>query len=254
MTILCNSKTVTDRLILHVDFANPKCYPGTGTAFYDMVDKTRLPGDSYGDVSVANGTMNFVRPYGRIEHQVASIPDLHTFTGASAFTFSIAYRLNAYPPIESSANRSGVMMKGAYGPSYGIALQHSGDSNGVRTYTQLMYGLRNADSSIILDLTPGVRIFPGQWCKADMTYRFFGSNVYIDFYVNGVLAHSYYVGGYATPPNIGNTANLNFAGGILSGNNVYCDQSIASYSVYSKALSAKEIQQNFLSTKARLGI
>jgi hypothetical protein len=254
MTIICNSKTVTDRLILHVDFANPKCYPGTGTAFYDMVDKTRLPGDSYGSATVANGTMNFLRPDGRTEHQVASIPDLHTFTGASAFTFSIAYRLNAYPPVES-ANRSGVMMKGAFGSSYGITLQHSGDSNGVRTYTQLMYGLRNADSSTILDLTPAVQIFPGQWCKADMTYRFYGSNLYLNFYVNGILASSYSAGGYATPPDIADIGgSLAFAGSILAGNNVYCDQSIASYSVYSKELSAQEIQQNFLSTKARLKI
>ena len=153
-------------------------------------------------------------------------------------------------------------MKGSYNPSYGINLAYSGDSGGLRTTAQVYYGIRNISQPVG---TPGRGQFAlnsfstlalGSWYKIDMVHEFSVATHTLRLYINGELDRQDSTTDPALYPiafqNTSSVIGINSQ--ILGGNFINSNISVASYSIYTKALSADEIRQNFVALRGRFSI
>lgn len=228
---------VTSGLVLSLDAANPKSYPGTGTAWNDLAGSnngTLTNGPTFnssnggsivfdGVDDVVNGTIN------------GSI-----FTGAFTQTAWI-YKLNDNQIWQGVFTNSSPATNNTYLMTFGngsvAAPYNSVGANQVGA----------AESGIFLDI--GTHI--NQWLYLAATKT--GSTLTIYCYKQGSLLQNsgtitWNGGNFATTNNY--QIARHWAGGFITpfqGN-------IANVQVYNKALSVLEIQQNYNAQKSRFGL
>lgn len=259
MSVFSGPNIINDGLALHLDSSNLKSYPGSGNTFFD-ISKSNASGILSGTYSFSNGSITFDRTAsGRCDHST-NLSNIDSITNSSSFTFSSIFRINSYPPVET-ATVTGLLMKGSYNPSYGLNLIYAGDSGGIRTQARIHYGIRNLTGTAgvtqgygFFSLTSNSLITLGQWYKVDMVHQFSETTHTIQLYINGVLDRSDTQTNALFPINFQNSASIGINTRILSGNFLYSDLTIASYSIYTKALGFLEIQQNFQAIRNRYGI
>jgi hypothetical protein len=223
MAIHYNSKISTDGLVLCLDAANPKSYPGTGTTWTDLsgngnngtlVNGVGYSGDNLGSL-VFDGTNDVVS----IAHNSNQNPSNLT--------------INSWVSI-SSAKTSNILGKGANG---GYRLRISSNFS-------VVFFDRGATN--ILGTSAGL-ISPNTWYNIVAT----GSGSGLQIYINGSLtvSNSTTFGGNVSTQNLAIGAegvNIDFNESFIG--------SIASVSLYNRVLTASEIQQNFNATRSRFSI
>jgi hypothetical protein len=263
MSVHAGPNTVETGLVLAVDAANLNSYPGTGTSISDLTLKsgnaTLSSGASYsssfGGIFQLNYSTN-----GVITQAGAGLPILNGITGSDPFTFSIMMRLKSYPPSGTAAT-TGLLQKGSYNPSFGLNLVYAGASGGFWTQARFNFGVRNLTGTA--GVTPGYGIFNpssnmllslNQWYKVDFTHSFAGTTHTLKLYVNSALDSTYQSSNSLFPINITNSSTLGINAEIIGGNFVRSDIDVAFYNVYTKELSAQEIQQNFQALRGRFGL
>jgi hypothetical protein len=212
MAIFYNPRTVTNGLVLALDAANPKSYPGTGTTWTDLsgngnngtlVNGVGYSGDNLGSLSF-DGVNDYV--------------DLGTsIQNYSVFTTSFWINYNVF----SSSHRSPL-----------------GDDSAAFSYHILFL---NGDIYLSFSPTFQFVVVNHGTINTNIWYNFAvtkDSSNNVVFYKNGVS-----LGG----GNQSGTININKIGRGY----VYDNANISNVGFYNRALTPQEIQQNFNATKSR---
>ena len=235
-----NPAIVTDGLVLCLDAANIRSYPGTGTTWTDLAganDATLTNGPTFdsanGGIIAMDGTND------RIDATSLDSYDLHQ----NPYTVSLWCKVNSY-----AANK------------YFWTKHDSGDSNlGVLLWI-------NQSSNFVFKTFPvvpinnnGVRLDFGN--KSSTLLNTWKNIVVTCGDGSKTLASNYSVyldGQYTSPPTTQNSSSVsNNSQGILSiggryyDNNRNIEADFSDFKVYNRALSADEIRQNYLATKGR---
>jgi hypothetical protein len=229
MGIAYNPKIVTDGLVLALDAANPKSYPGSGTVWNDLSgrgnDGTLLNGVGYS--SDNKGAMVFD---GINDYVDCGNPDsLSSIGGTTNITASSWVYYTAY---------------GGGGQSYSVITVKG------NPWTWLLENLSNKfrfritaggfDANVADPSTHLLNI----WYNVAGTY----DGINMKLYVNGVLINSKaQTGTLAT-----NSATAKI--GTFQGANYNFTGKISNTLIYNRALTESEIQQNYLATKSRYGL
>jgi hypothetical protein len=220
MGIAYNTSIVTDGLVYTLDFANSRCYSGTGNTVYQLSSTGSSAALENGPTySTSNGgSLVFDGANDRIALPVASL-----LYGTGAKTLTAWAKL--------TANTGSWQMIFGYGTANTNAAFFIG-----------VYGLSSLFGGFNTDLQ-STSVSLNTWFNITGTYD--GSTA--NLYVNGVLGLSVSRGW--------NTVQSGQAYiGAQIGPQQYWNGSISECRLYNRALSAKEIAQNFNATRDRYGI
>jgi hypothetical protein len=227
------AKIVRYGLALHLDAANKKSYPSSGTAWIDISGNvntsTLTNGVSYS--STNKGAMVF----DGIDDYVDCGPASFLGTSLTGLTVSLWFK--------PGANRTEIIVEN--GSSFSTNTFYMAQEN-ANNLTFLVTNTSNA----VQRVTGTASYTIGLW------YNFVGvwnPGSIISAYVNGVNTSS----GVLNPGNIFTSlraGNTNLWLGRRPAGNLPHSGSISTVSMYSRALTAGEIRQNFEATRSRYGI
>ena len=232
-----NPKMITDGLILHHDYANTKCYPGSGTSATD------LTGHNYAAATLTNnasflstnlGCMDF----GLSTHDSVQLHDDFgtELNGTNNWTMSQWLNLDAVAPSTGSSNAP--VMFNFYGSGRRLfwTMGDGGEVDKIHMRGQIAGTWQSPVSSETLALNT--------WYHICFTYN---ASTGFKAYTNGSFTES----SSFTPSYISTTSG---SGGNRIGtgfSNRKFDGRIAVASLYNKELTASEVLQNFNSLKNR---
>jgi hypothetical protein len=230
MGIQYNPRTVTDGLVLALDAANPKSYPGSGTIWTDLSGRgntgTLTNGPTYssenGGSIVFDGTNDYV-------YTTTQFTNPQTFSIGAWFKTSIASGKKIIG-FEDQQTGAGTV---SYDRHIWI------DTNGKLNFGIYSGGFVTATSSLSYN--------DNNWHYVIATYG--GEGTTMRLYVDGASVAT------ASAANAPAYNGYWLIGGILSwGVSGYFPGSISNVVVYNKGLTASEIQQNFNALRSRYGI
>jgi hypothetical protein len=228
MAIAYNTSIVRSGLVLHLDAANRKSYPGTGTAWNDLSGNgnnatlVNSPTFNASGYFTFNGTNN----YATLSNTLAIAQSIYSST-----VEIIAYR--------NTTTNFEVMFGG------GTQSLNSGFYFGFRSSTNnFMYAFYGNDQD---GTTPTTNVAWNSYTATynvaqSSRYRYFNSVLLSPSQSSGVTNSSssnFAIGAYQTSP------------GVISN---YFAGRIAVVRVYNRELTSLEIQQNFNATRGRYGI
>lgn len=222
--------TVTDGLVLHLDAANTKSYPGSGTTWLDKSgyrnNGTLTNGPTYSSLNggsiVFDGTNDTVN------------------IGASSKYLSTYHAYEVW--IKTSGLGSNTQ-SGLLGISFGLTINLQ--SNG--SFNYLVYS-NEASAYIINGTTTGLNLLDNNWHHIVCTR---GVSAY-GMYVDGILNRTGSPGSW-TGTNIWAAMDAQIGNNPNNVNLLYMG-AIAIVKVYNKALSAQEVLQNYNATKSRFNL
>lgn len=224
--------TVTDGLVLCLDAANPKSYPGTGTTWFDISGAGNhftlfnSPVHTAGRWLTFNGTNQYARSNNTIN--MASFESVTVEIGIRNVTIGVGMAWEH--TIDWNTNAGGF---GLYHNSQGGAQVTGWQHTNHNTYGAFNYQFDTATGwnvhtnifSRIIDTTGRLSYGNGQLLATGPT----------------TLASSVF-------------ANSFFHVAARGGTGAFSNSEISFIRIYNKKLSATEIQQNFNATRARYGI
>lgn len=235
MALQHSPSIVTDGLVLCLDAANPKSYPGSGTAWTDLSGLsntgTLTNGPTYNSANGGSIVLDQVDDFVQIPS-----PFGDTNWGTRAWTISF-WMKNTMPS-------SGGL----------ITLNTSTSTNyGVNTYWQSGLGiyfyfvLNSPSTQFVYNSTSSTTMSTDETLNFVMSYN-----------GNGVSSSSnmaMYKNGTALTVSTGGAILLTNQAGIqLGGTNYKFKGNIYSFSMYNRALTATEVSQNFNALRGRFGL
>lgn len=239
MSLGHGSSIIRNGLVLHLDAANRKSYPGTGTTWFDL--------SGLGN----NGTMSSVAydSSGSMLFDAASDNVLVSHT--SAFNFSSVFSVSVWLRV-NSFNTSSIYNIISKKPSFnntqkGWSCQYDYRATGVLQY-------RNNDATVLNDSTPTSTVNNTSLLNQTTTW------VNTVWTINGTVV-SYYINGVAKGTNTAAYTNTDTSTNIYIGKTVgsvsgddSLPMNLSSVLIHNRALSAQEVQQNFNAYRGRYGI
>jgi hypothetical protein len=236
MSVYAGPEIADDGLVLYLDAANPKSYPGSGTTWTNLrnlsLNATLVNGVGYSTQNLGILTLDG-------SNDIISAPSLNTFGAIPNHAFEIWMKSSGLGPGKS---RGGLMC-----PDYGIITDIDGNGN-------VRYNITNTDNwptsvSLFNRTVTSVNVFDNNWHHIVCTRN---SSTY-DIYIDGISRATGSGGGTwsgltiwsGMSFSIGNNPNDVFYN--LLGN-------IALAKMYNVYLTAQEVQQNFNATKSRYGL
>jgi hypothetical protein len=209
---------VTSGLVLALDAGRTLSYPGSGTTWTDLSGNgntgTLTNGPTYSSANFGSIVFDGVDDKVSTNYKPSGARSYFIWVKFSSLTHPSGYQL------------SGTQEVNAY--------TYIGIENGGGVY---YYAGANTGGNI------GNPVTVNTWVNLGFVLNADGSRI---VYKNGVNIHSN-TGG------LGGTATLEFSVGCIN-NNYHVNGNIAQVSIYNRALSAAEIQQNFNATRSRFGI
>lgn len=234
MSLGHGASVVRDGLVLHLDAANPKSYPGTGTVWTDLSGNgnngTLLNGVGYS--SVNKGSLTFDK-----SNDVVEVTNQIQFERTDPFTLSaFFYSLDANN--NQIINNENTSYRG-----YQFAIPVS---------NQIYFNLRNTTTNRFQITTDSNTIDANKWYYAAVTYNGNSSASGANIYLNGELQNKNVVSDNLTDTTISNvTTYIGYRRPITNGP---FNGNIAAIQIYNKELTAQEIKQNFNALRGRYGI
>jgi hypothetical protein len=220
MSVFSGPNVVTDGLVLCIDAANPKSYPGSGTTWFDVSGNGR-------NLTLFNGTSYNSAGYfdfdGIDDYAQTSINGLGT--GAS-----IPHSLEMWVNFNTMTS-----------PRWWLAVIgqfNTGAHHWIGT-TTTQFGAWSAVCQRTPTLSPATN-----WMQIVGTF----DGTTLTYYVNSVNT-----GGSCAASGF-NFTNTDFTIGLRIGAEAYFNGKVAVSSIYNRALSATEITQNFNALRGRYGI
>ena len=229
MAIISNPSLVMSGLILALDAANTKSYPGSGTTWTDISANGRVG-------TLTNGPTYNSANSGSITFTAASSNSvlLTGSTAVSQATFTVWLRRNG-----SQNDYAGILFTRG-----GVSSSISGLSF-FSTVNNLGYNWNNAVAAF--SFNSGLTVPDGVWCMAALSLTSAAATLY--------LCQS---SGTTSATNTLAHASTTFDGLKLgwdgTASSRYMNGSIASAHLYNRALSASEIQQNFNALRGRFSV
>ena len=250
-----NPKIVTDGLILCLDAANAKSYPGSGSTWTDLStsrnDGTLTNGPTY--TAGANGYFTL----DGTDDTITTNINITSTPARSNWTYEVWTTMTSFPTAVSPANgfgrtdRDGVLMGATYYSGAAIYWDGASDGNSCSVFGYLRGNDGYRFTSPLFSMS------------LNTTYQFTYVNNYtantILFYVNGALHGS---AAAATQEynatNIVTAGNIGFAKPQVDGggtaNYSYYPGRIHAAKIYNRALSAFEVSQNYSALRGRYGV
>ena len=226
---------VTNGLVLYLDAANTKSYPGSGTSWLDLssnVNNGTLVGSpafssSNGGVLTFNGS------------QYGTIPAVSSLAFNDNFSISVWVKVNSI----SGAGYSG--FAGRFGPTnnYGGYLLECNNQNGGNKFAFVVGNNGGIGVNNFRRLNSDITITFGSW------YNIVGTNTsgLNKLYVNSQLQSATSSFNVVT-----NSSQLFAIGRVYADfNSYYHNGSIGNISVYNRQLTDAEVLQNYNATKTR---
>jgi hypothetical protein len=227
---------VTDGLVLYLDAANTKSYPGSGTTWTDIAagnNGTLVNGPTYstsGAGSIVFDGTNDTTNFGNILNM-----------GLNSWTVSCWFKINSY-----TSGAQGIIGKTSYRSYVGRYT--------ITIDTGVLYALfqPTTNFTVTTSITPYNN---SQWHNATMTINRTG---FLTLYVDNISV--------GTPVDISSTSGVNLNAstdylfvGSYSDNtgqtpSLFFNGSIGIAQIYNRALSVQEITQNYNATKTRYGL
>jgi hypothetical protein len=235
MGIAYNPRTITDGLVLCLDAANPKSYPGSGTIWTDLSGNgnngTLVNGVGYSGSNLGSLSFDGVDDYVSTSLNVGP-----SNFGSAGFTFNLALKV-----VDDGATDVRRMLFGKTSfnvDGFGFGFNH--DLSNSNIWSVSFYPSNNI--AFFGSFTPDFGNIEF------LTFLYDGNNI-VQLYKNGNLLSSLTLSGTRTYKNdtmfIG---SFNQGGWSVFLGNIYLFQG------YNRALTAQEIQQNFIATRSRFGI
>ena len=225
-----NPKIVTDGLVLCLDAANPKSYPGSGTTWSDLSKNgnngTLINGLSYSGDN--NGSLTFDG-----SSDYVSVPFSSSYTVNNDHTIMIWVKSDS---ILTTANNNRVTpFKNSSGvSSWNPGLWYHGGT--IRGHTTGKY----TDLSWTQDTN---------WHMMGQIY--YQSTNTLKIILDGVIYDGTSTTNYTPQSDATNTLYL---GNPITTSTVYFSGNFSSFQAYNRALTESEIKQNFAATRGRYGI
>lgn len=240
MTIYAGPKTADDSLVLCVDAANPKSYPGTGSNCYNIATAEVTTGILVGDVSFDpdnQGSFLFDGTGDRIGFTDNILDRLGVFSGIDN---NIAYSMEAVIMLTANVgtDASGAAIAG-HSSSTGIGFQvfNSGAGN------KINIGYRSNGN-----YTGNMSLTLGEWYHVVFTRGLGTTAAPNKIYINGELDYG------TTGDNRVDYTTDEFQIGDATSRLTEFPGRIALCKVYSSELTADEVSNAFNSIRARYGI
>lgn len=224
---------VRDGLVLHLDAANPKSYSGSGTVWNDLSgngnDGTLVNGVGYNSSNKGSLVFDGANDYSNIlSSNSLNIGGLNLTLSAIIKPTALANSLHGASIISRASGQNNGL--------YEILLIQSNSKNYV--YFRMLSIGTYVPGLIPLELNTNYHVC----CVYD--------NGIMKNYINGVMEGD----GYIRNISITQAVNRNVFLGMRGSNVGFFPGNIYTTSVYNRALSSTEIQQNFEATRDRYGI
>ena len=222
-----------DGLVLALDAANVKSYPGSGTTWTDLSGRgnngTLVNGVGYNGDNLGSLSFDGSNDYGTIEAD-------------SSFQLGNGYTLCAW--VKSSNNPSNYA--GICGTFDRIPSSYYGSNFSIQPNSQKFHFLVGGSSTYYIPASATYTI--GQW------YYLVGTILGAEckFYIDGTLNTTYNQPSASSAP--GSTTKFKMGRFYQDVDNYYFNGNISNFSFYNKVLTASEVQQNFNATRSRFGI
>lgn len=233
MAVVYNTSVVRSGLLVQIDAANRKSYPGSGSQWFDLSGNSMTATLVNGVTYDPNGYMTFDEALS----QMVTVP-----MGAALTSLSSSMTIECWVYFPSSATwtpqGSGLFSRGSVLGCYGL-WRGSTNNNVLAYYRGGTSGVSSVSATVSRD----------SWYHLGATWN--GSDV--SLYVNGSLI------GTSTVALVGNFDSGDFQigsnarpSGATSG--TYFTGRINDCKIYDRALVASEVQQNFDGCKSRYGL
>ena len=235
MSLGHGASIVRNGLVLHLDAANIKSYPGSGTSWFDISGRgnngtlSSVTYDSTGCMVLDASSDNVL-----IAHST-------TFNFSSTFTVSVWLRVNSF-------NTSSIYNVLSKKPSFnntqkGWSCQYDYRTTGVMQY-------RNNDGTVLNDSTPTSTV--------DNTLLLNQTTTWVNtvWTINGSTV-TYYINGVSKLTNTAAYTNTDTTSDIYIGKTVGSIgdpgliMNLSQVAVYNRVLSIQEVQQNFSALRGR---
>ena len=232
MAFAHSPKIVTDGLVYAYDAANPKSYPGTGTAVTDLTgtstSSTIVNGAAY--VTDNGGALDFDGSNDKINIAYAAQPATSQIT-------VIAW---VYPDVDATTGgrTRGSAWGGPGGMYLGLWPNASAGSSAIHAAVQTTSGRPSVATGTI---------YTNQWSMLAMSYNGSSTTTYVNTSVVGSPQSQ--TGNISS----GTAYNIGTYGGLTDNNHNFPGK-IAHATMYSRALTASELQQNYNALKGRFGL
>ena len=231
---------ITDGLVLHLDAANVKSYPGSGTTWTDL-SPTAITG------SLTNGPVFTSSVNGSIffdgTNDYVRIPDSNDFN-FTAFTALVWFNSAIFP-----ANSQYRILNHQESTSRAWGIQMGrGDYIGTGTSSEMLLFAHSSNNSTWRNLSGNTRLSQSVWYHS----AFSADGSTMRLYLNGILDNS--TASLAGSPY--STINGDIGIGVTANgfNAFYWSGSIAQVQIYNRVLSASEVLQNYEATRERFGL
>ena len=239
MSLSHSPKIVTNGLVLCLDAADKKSYPGTGTLWTDrsgnISNGTLVNGVGYNSANAGYLTFNGSNHYSSL----STVSNIHN----QNFTISIWI----YPNIQSAQIVSIIDFDHSTSPFQGWTVQ-SEDATTNRNFYLAWYDGTQFQPAGLLGAGRGIQINSSVW--QNIVYSKNGISLLA--YKNNSQVYAS-TAGTATVSYLSNR-NINIGRTVNTQQSRYFNGNIAQVSIYNRALSPQEITQNFNATRGRYGI
>jgi hypothetical protein len=222
MAVYGGPDIVTDGLVLCLDASNSKSYPGSGTTWTDL-------SGSGNNGTLVNGVGYNSGNLGSLSFDGSNDIVNTTYVSANTYTFSAWFKTN----VVSDGYRNIISIPT---PNYSLVLLNTSTPN-LGFWTNDGLGGQSLSTPTISTNTWYNVVFVREGNSITGGYK---------AYLNGVLYGNANTGTWST------TANLSVGG--RTDTTQFLNGNIAQVSIYNRALTAQEIQQNYLATKGRFGL
>jgi len=224
MSAYAGPNTIEDGLVLSVDAGNTKSYPGSGTTLTDLSGNRRT--GTLTNITASGGQLAF--------NGTTSSVDFGNVIGTANMK-----TLSAWVKFNDLVNRQEIISKSTTDSGVEILVLDSNISFFVMGGTGIL-------TSFISATVSSLGLTTSNWYNLVGTQGGAGGTA-MNFYLNGIS-----IGTNTTPTSITDPTNLylgrwNTTARFLNGN-------IAVASIYNRALTAAEVQQNFNALRGRFGI
>jgi hypothetical protein len=240
MGISYNPSIVRSGLVLCLDVANPKSYPGSGTTWTDLSGNgnngTLVNGVGYSSDNLGSLVFDGVNDY----------VDLNT-TLSSIISSSLPTTWSSWVNVVSSSSNRIII--GSAWANGGVHMRLTGSSHAPQDRVRFLY-FTNGGNGTGFD---SVSTYTTGWHNFVATYNGNGlSHTNFKFYVNGIEG-SVSNPTFGAPTTIPTTQTFSIGRGGTE-NQAYYNSNIAQVSIHNRALTAAEIQQNFNALRSRFSI
>ena len=233
MAISSGPDIVEDGLVLYLDAANERSYPGSGTDLYDIskegMDSSLLNGTAYTSGPPAYFTFDKVNDYINVPDNSKTALQLN-----SSLTISIWFR-----PHDYTSSRQGLIGRQSGLSEYAITLETPGTVSFYFESANQPSNYYNGASSRPFGQENNV------WQLLTITRDF---SSFVVFYKNASQTATTNIT-TVTPPSATTSATQ-----VGLGNGGYYDGDVGLVTLYNRALTADEVTQNFNAMRDRYGI